>query len=152
LSRTRFAAAYYAQRAQPGRGVITDGFDSAMGFFRDLVLRRMASGESAETAFGTVVRGASEGWYGHDGITQRTGLVSRMQQSLGAKWSPTNALLDWALSHAGDDLTERCRTAVLFFKSYGSPGYAIIRDTGTGVDITVEGFEVPIEWKVLRIR
>ncbi|MEX2180837.1 MAG: hypothetical protein WD771_02240 [Gemmatimonadaceae bacterium] len=179
---TTLPAAHFAQRAQPAGGVITAGFDHAMGFFRDLTLRRMGAGESVEPALRAVLRGASEGWYGRDGVTQRTGLVARMQQAVGAQWNPADALLTWALSHVGDDLTsnpiyqDRASLRVwqlpagqsygwrpdavlsadapyvLFFKSYGSPGFVLIQDTGAGLDLTVEGFNVPVAWKALRIR
>jgi hypothetical protein len=39
-----------------------------------------------------------------------------------------------------------------FFKSYGSPGVAYFTDEGAGLHLEVHAFEVPIRWKVLRIR
>jgi hypothetical protein len=92
----------YQQRAQPAGGVLTDGFDHAMGFLRDLTARRVRSGESHADALRAVSRGAIEGWYGHDGVTQRVGLVARMQSRFGTTWQPTTALLDWALGYAGE--------------------------------------------------
>lgn len=176
------AMALFQQRAQPAGGVITDGFDSAMGFFRDLTLRRMATGEGTDDALRAVSRGAIEGWFGIDGVSQRQGLTARMRERLGASWEPADALLDWTLSHAADDLTPNPRyqdraslrvwdlpdgqlygwwsDAVLtdaaptytLFKRYGSPGWARIRDADAGFTIEVQGYEVPTRWLLLRIR
>jgi hypothetical protein len=176
------ATALFQQRAQPAGGVLTDGFDAAMGFMRDLVLRRMLAGESHPQALAEVSRGVIEGWYGHDGVADRLGLTARMRSRLGASWVPSTALLNWALSYAGDDLTPnatyqdraslrvwdlpvgqgygwradalltRETPTLYFFKPYGSPGYARYLDDGTGLHLEVHAFEVPISWKVLRIR
>lgn len=179
---TSVAMALFQQRAQPAGGVVTDGFDSAMGFFRDLTLRRMAAGESADDALRAVSRGAIEGWFGLDGVSQRQGLTARMRARLGASWEPADALLDWTLSHAADDLTPNPRyqdraslrvwdlpdgqsygwwsDAVLtadspnhtLFKRYGSPGWASIRNADAGFTVEVQGYEVPTRWLLLRIR
>ena len=176
------AASLFQQRAQPAGGVLTDGFDNAMGFMRDLVLRRMLAGESHADALREVSRGVIEGWYGYDGAANRRGLVSRMRARVGADWTPGTALLNWALSYAGDDLTPnptyqdraslrvwdlpvtqsygwrpdavmtRTTPPQYFFKTYGSPGYARFLDDGNGLHLDVQAFEVPIAWKVLRIR
>lgn len=176
------AAEIFQLRAQPSVGILTDGYDSAMGFMRDLVLRRMLVGETHADALREVSRGALEGWYGHDGATIRRGLVSRSQERLGADWTPATAILDWALSYIGDDITPNPRyqdraslrvwdvpitqgyawraDALMtrdtppqyFFKTYGSPGYALFLDGGSGMNLDVNTFEVPIAWKVLRIR
>ena len=176
------AASLFQQRAQPAGGVLTDGFDNAMGFMRDLVLRRMLAGESHADALREVSRGVIEGWYGYDGAANRRGLVSRMRARVGADWTPGSALLNWALSYAGDDLTPnptyqdraslriwdlpvtqsygwrpeavmtRTTPPQYFFKTYGSPGYARFLDDGNGLHLDVQAFEVPIAWKVLRIR
>jgi hypothetical protein len=176
------AVSLFQLRAQPASGVLTDGYDNTMGFLRDLILRRMVAGETHDAALREVSRGVIEGWYGHDGVADRLGLVSRMRARLGASWSPANALLDWALSHAGDDRTgnpiyqDRASLRVwdlpefqtygwrgdvamtgtsapfYFFKSYGSPGVAYFTDEGAGLHLEVHAFEVPIRWKVLRIR
>lgn len=172
----------YQQRAQPAGGVLTDGFDHAMGFLRDLAARRVRSGESHADALRAVSRGAIEGWYGHDGITQRLGLVARMQARFGSSWEPATALLDWALGYAGDDLTANAQyqdlnslriwdlppgqsygwradaflsaslTTEFLFKRYGSPGFVRLFDNGSGVHVEIEPYETPIAWKVLRIR
>jgi len=172
----------YQQRAQPAGGVLTDGFDSAMGFLRDLAARRVRSGESHDAAIRAVSRGAIEGWYGLDGVTQRVGLVARMQGAFGSSWQPATALLDWALGYAGDDLTSNAQyqdlnslriwdlppgqsygwradaflsasqTTEFLFKRYGSPGFARLFDNGSGVHVEIEAYETPVAWKVLRIR
>jgi len=176
------ATSRFQLRAQPAGGVLTSGHDHAMGFLRDLVLRRMRRGETHDEAMREVSRGAIEGWYGFDGIANRRGLVARMRERVGEDWTPGTALLDWALSYAGDDLTPnatyqdraslrvwdlpptqvygwgadalmtRASAPRFFFKTYGSPGYARFLDDGNGVHLDVEAFEVPIAWKVLRIR
>ncbi len=176
------AMSLFQQRAQPATGVITDGFDSAMGFFRDLTLRRMAAGESADDALRAVSRGAIEGWFGLDGVSQRPGLTARMRERVGRSWEPADALLEWTLSHAGDDVTPNPRyqdraslrvwdlpagqsygwwsdallTAAAptftLFKRYGSPGWARIQQADAGFSLEVQGYEVPTRWLLLRIR
>jgi hypothetical protein len=172
----------FQQRAQPAGGLLTDGFDSAMGFLRDLAARRVRNGEPHEDALRAVSRGAIEGWYGHDGVAQRLGLVPRMQATFGSGWHPATALLDWALGYAGDDLTPNTQyqdlnslriwdlplgqsygwradaflsasgTTAFLFKRYGSPGFARLFDNGAGIHVEIDGFEFPIVWKILRIR
>jgi hypothetical protein len=179
---TSVAMSLFQQRAQPAGGVITDGFDAAMGFFRDLTMRRIAAGESTDDALRAVSRGAIEGWFGLDGVSQRPGLTARMRERLGGAWEPADALLDWALSHAADDLTPNPRyqdraslrvwdlpggqtygwwsDAVLtpsaptftLFKRFGSPGWARITDGAAGFTVEVQGYEVPTRWLLLRIR
>jgi hypothetical protein len=176
------ATKLFQQRAQPAGGVLTDGFDHAMGFLRDLAARRVRDGESHEDALRSVSRGAIEGWYGHDGVAQRVGLVARMQGRFGSSWAPATALLDWALGYAGDDLTTNAQyqdlnslriwdlppgqsygwradaflsasqTTEFFFKRYGSPGFVRLFDNGDGVHVEIEAYETPVEWKLLRIR
>lgn len=99
------AAQRYASRAQPGYGQFTDGYDDAMGFLRDLVLRLMGSGEAVDDAVRAVSLGAIEGWYGYDGVAHRAGMAERMREQLGGAWQPASALLEWTLSHAADDRT-----------------------------------------------
>lgn len=178
---TSTAMALFQQRAQPAGGVITDGFDAAMGFFRDLTLRRMAAGEGTDEALRAVSRGAIEGWFGLDGVSQRLGLAARMRERVGASWEPADALLDWTLSHAADDLTPNPRyqdraslrvsdlsggfygwwpdvllTSELptftLFKRYGSPGWARIAPGDDGFTVEVQGYEVPSRWLLLRVR
>lgn len=176
------AAAIYQQRAQPASGSLTDGFDHAMGFLRDLTLRRMAAGEPLDAALRSVSRGAIEGWFGLDGVAARTGLTARMRAAVGGRWEPSEAIIDWALSHAGDDITPNTRyqdraslrvwdippgqgygwrpDAILtrasptffLFKRYGSPGWLRVTDDGSGLSVEIRGFEVPIRWKILRTR
>jgi hypothetical protein len=99
-------AEFYARRAQPGDGDFIAGYDSTMGFLRDLVIRRVRAGEPVDDAVRAVSRGAIEGWYGYDRYgARRAGLTSRMRERLGSEWQPELALLDWTLSHAADDLT-----------------------------------------------
>lgn len=176
------AMSIYQQRAQPAGGVLTEGFDHAMGFLRDLTLRRMEQGESTDAALRAVSRGVIEGWFGLDGVATRTGLTARMRAVLGSRWEPADAVLDWALSHAGDDLTQnpryqdraslrvwdipagqgygwrpdailtRASPTFFLFKRYGSPGWMRVTDDGAGLSVEVRGFEVPIRWKLLRTR
>ena len=161
------AAASYARRAQPLTGELTTGYDNAMGFLRDLILRRMAAGEPFEDALREVSRGAIEGWFGHDGVTVRSGLTARMRTRLGGDWEPARALLDWALSHAADERTPnpyfqdrasltvwdipsgalgwyesgRLRTAVpggvFAHRRFGSPLFVYLQDDGPGLPLRV---------------
>jgi hypothetical protein len=103
-------AQVYSARAQPAGGSIPLGYDHAMGFLRDLMVRRMLAGDVYTTALREVSRGAVEGWYGADRDgTGRPGLVARMRERHGAGWNPATAVLEWTLSHAGDDLTANPR-------------------------------------------
>jgi hypothetical protein len=98
---------FYALRAQPAFGEFTNGYDNSMGFLRDLVIRRVVAGEALDAAVREVSRGAVEGWYGFDAWGPgRAGLTARMRERLGSTWDPIDAMLDWTLSHAADDLTE----------------------------------------------
>ena len=157
------AARHVARRAQPGTGQFTRGYDDAMGFLRHLVVRRARAGATTEAAIREVARGAVEGWYGYDGITRRAGLAARMRALLGSRWDPAEALLDWTLSHAADDLTDnpdfQDRTSLRVWDipagtagwrasstltsaqadsaqvvwRYGSPFFAHLRDGGNGI-------------------
>lgn len=171
--------AYYALRAQPPNGELTAGYDGAMGFFRDLVIRRVESGEGVDAAVREVSRGVVEGWHGRDRHgSRREGLAARMRSRIGG-WEPADALLTWTLSHAGDDRTgnplyqDRASlrvwdaadpeygwfpaavlqgggTAVATTLA-GSPGYVIVRDTGAGVSVRVDASIPGLHWRVLRI-
>jgi hypothetical protein len=100
------AAEFYARRAQPAMGEFTSGYDNAMGFLRHLVIQRVRAGDDIAEAVRQVSRGAVEGWHGHDRFgAQRVGLTTRMSQRLGQPWNPVQAMIDWTLSHAADDLT-----------------------------------------------
>lgn len=178
---TSSAMSLYQLRAQPASGTLTAGFDNAMGFLRDLALRRMATGESVDAALQAVSRGAIEGWFGRDGIGLRRGLSSRMQDVFGSRWNPADAVLDWTLGYAGDDLTPNPRyqdraslrvwdlsgrsygwfpDAILapgseshfLFKEHGSPGWYRVQGADDGFTAQVRAFEVPVRWRVLRIR
>ncbi len=171
---------YYAFRAQPGNGEVTAGYDSGMGFFRDLVIRRVQRGEAVDAAVREVSRGVVEGWYGIDRYgSRRPGLTARMRERI-AGWEARDALLTWALSHAGDDLTssavyqdaaslrawESAEPEYGWFPEAvlegsgtvngqtlnGSPGYFIIRNTGAGVKVRVSASVPGVQWRVLRIR
>jgi hypothetical protein len=161
------AAQFVARRAQPASGEFTAGYDNAMGFMRYLVLRLMRAGSTLDHAVREVSRGAIEGWYGYDGYTRRTGLVSRVRAVLGDRWDPEEALLDWTLSHAADDLTGnpdfQDRTSLRIwdipsdragwrasadltsaeggsasvYRRYGSPFYVYLRDGGGGVTFRI---------------
>jgi hypothetical protein len=100
------AAQFYARRAQPADGEFTNGYDAAMGFLRHLVIQQVRAGSDLAEAVRQVSRGAVEGWHGHDRFgAQRAGLTARMSQRLARPWNPAQAMIDWTLSHAADDLT-----------------------------------------------
>jgi hypothetical protein len=172
---------FLAYRAQPGDGHLTQGYDAGAGFFRDLVIRRVRGGESENAAVREVSRGAVDGWFGLDPAgSRRTGLTARMRERIGG-WEPKDALLTWALSHAGDDLTGNATyqdhawlrvwasaeqdygwfpEAVLQGGAgsvtgqtlFGSPGYFLLRDTGAGMSIRLGSSAPGVQWRVLRIR
>lgn len=96
---------FYAQFAFPGRGAFVDGYARPASFLRDMVQRRVRTGEPVDDALAQVMRGAIEGWFGHvDAGTERAGLSARMRPIFPA-WQPADALLAWTLSHAADDVT-----------------------------------------------
>jgi hypothetical protein len=66
----------------------------------------VAGGATEDEAVAAAVRGALEGWYGHDAFGgTHPGLTERMRGSFGAAWTPQDALLRWTLSQAVDDMT-----------------------------------------------
>jgi hypothetical protein len=175
------AAGFYALRAQPGTGDFNAGYDNSMGFLRDLVIRRVRSGEPLEEALKAVSRGAVEGWFGIDRSGgQRPGLTERMQARLGG-WQPDHAMLDWTLSHAADDRTDNARfqdhaslrvwdlpadhpvgwhpaavlsarnPSVTIERRSGNPEYLHLHDDGEGLTFTVSS-DVPVQWKLIRTR
>jgi hypothetical protein len=100
------AARRLAERAHPGSGWLSAGYDAPAGFLRILASRRVLAGEPVDEAIREVLRGAADGWNGWDSYgVRRTGLNARMRARLGESWNGEDALLDWALAHAADDLT-----------------------------------------------
>jgi hypothetical protein len=100
------AARRLAERAHSLAGRLTLGYDAPAGFLRALAARRVAAGEPVDDAMREVLRGAADGWNGWDSYgVRRAGLSARMRARLGASWNGEDALLDWALAHAADDLT-----------------------------------------------
>lgn len=171
-----------AQWAHPAGGVLSDGYASAAGFLRTLAARRALAGESPDPAVGEVLRGAAEGWHGTDSYgARRQGLTERMRALLGTEWTPEEALLDWALSHAADDRTASARYQDPTFlrageappfghswqpmarmsgngtemasttRGYGSPHFLLL--SGQGEMVLSAAADVPgVRWKVLRVR
>jgi hypothetical protein len=90
---------------------LTAGYGDAASMLRDFVQRLVVSGMSFDAALREVLVGAMEGWYGinEEGIAAGPGLTARMRQRLGAQWEPVDALLDWTMSQAADDLTDNPR-------------------------------------------
>ncbi|HEU0016382.1 MAG TPA: hypothetical protein VFQ45_22065, partial [Longimicrobium sp.] len=102
-------ASFFARLAQPGTGEFSRGYGGSMGFLRRLVAQRVADGESVDQAMREVVRGAIEGWYGKDLLgSTRPGLAARMAERFSG-WKPEDAMLEWTLAHAADDLTPSAR-------------------------------------------
>lgn len=170
----------YALRAQPANGEITAGYEAGMGFFRDLVIRRVQRGEGVDAAVREVSRGVVEGWFGIDRHgSRRPGLTARMRERIGG-WEPRDGLLTWALSHAADDLTSSAvyqdHASLRAWQSAepeygwfpeavlqgsgtasgqtrnGSPGCFILRNRGAGVKVRVSASVPGVQWRVLRIR
>jgi hypothetical protein len=111
-------------------------------YLRDLVMRRVMSGdETVDVALREVVRGALEGWHGR-GSAQRAGLVYRMRERLGGRWSPESSLLIWVLSQPLDDRTasERLQNpAFLFAAREGTAAWQPLARIRTG---ELEAFEM----------
>ncbi|HEX2079458.1 MAG TPA: hypothetical protein VHG08_17155 [Longimicrobium sp.] len=162
-------------------GPLVVGYEPAAEFLRDLVVRRMAAGETAEQAYREVARGAAEGWYGVAvENTRRPGLVSRMRARM-AGWDPVDAVLTWALSAAADDRLEdpayqnrtwlRLRdpgtnasgwgpdrvidggsgATETWSRLVGVGGYLLMRDTGRGISFRVTA-PASVRWRLLRIQ
>ena len=103
---------------------LTDGYISGASFLRDLAQRLVVEGGlSADDAVREVLVGSMEGWWGinEEGLNAGPGLTARMRQRLGAAWNPANALLDWTLSGAADDLTGNPRYQNLTVRSSAAP-------------------------------
>lgn len=85
----------------------TSGYGDAASLLRDLVQRLGDARMPLDEAMSIVLLGAMEGWYGINEENQQhgLGLTRRMQQVLGRSWNPTDALLQWTMSEAADDLT-----------------------------------------------
>lgn len=161
-------------------GLLPAGYEAGASFMRDLVLRRVAAGEDAEQAYREVMRGGMEGWYGiGEGGTRHTGLVARMRARI-PDWDPSDAALTWALSAAGDDLTDapvyQDRSWLRVWdpgdhghawyrdgdltggmgqsasarKATGSACFFYLRDTGSGMRFRMDG-PATVRWMLLRI-
>jgi len=86
----------------------TAGYLAGASLLRDLVQRLVAQGGLGhDDAMREVLTGALEGWHGFNEEGQQTGagLTARMRRFLGSQWTPLDALLDWTMSQAADDLT-----------------------------------------------
>lgn len=119
----------YALLAAGARGELTAGYASAAGFQLDLVTRLVRHGVAEEEAVAEVVRGALEGWHGHDAAgLRREGLAARMRRRLGTRWDPAEALLLWAASQATDDLTASPELQNPVFRAISTSGRE--RDAG----------------------
>lgn len=87
------------------RGDWMRGYEHPSAFMRDLTNRLIAAGVDSTDARREVLRGTIEGWYGYDLFQQqRKGLAARVQEHLGADWTPEDAMLRYALTWAVDDL------------------------------------------------
>jgi hypothetical protein len=98
----------------------TFGYGSAASLLRDLVQRLVVAGLTYDDAVLLVLRGAMEGWYGinEEGQYHPLGLSRRMQAVFGRSWNPTDALLQWTMTEAADDLTSNKTYQNLTKKSY----------------------------------
>jgi hypothetical protein len=85
----------------------TFGYNDGASVLRDFVQRLVRAGIPFDDAMGYVLVGAMEGWHGINEENQAhgPGLTKRMQRVLGSSWNPTDALLQWTMSEAADDLT-----------------------------------------------
>jgi hypothetical protein len=120
----REAAAIYALEPADARGRLPWGYYDAASLLRDLQVRLMNAGLSADAAMAVVARGAVEGWYGDDGAGGAChGLVERVRGHLGAAWDPAEAVLTWTLTQAADDRTSN--------RALNNPVYRKVGDRGT---------------------
>jgi hypothetical protein len=106
---------------------LTDGYISGASFLRDLAQRLVVEGGlSVDDAVREVLVGSMEGWWGinEEGLNAGPGLTARMRQRLDAAWNPADALLDWTLSGAADDLTGNPRYQNLTVRSGAAPTVA----------------------------
>jgi hypothetical protein len=85
----------------------TFGYNDGASVLRDFVQRLVRAGVPFDDAMQYVLAGAMEGWYSINEEDQQhgLGLTRRMQRVLGTSWNPTDALLQWTMSEAADDLT-----------------------------------------------
>lgn len=88
-------------------GDMTAGYVPASSMLRDFMQRLVQSGMTTRDAAREVAKGAMEGWYGinEEGQARGLGLTARMRARLGASWNPTDAMLQWTMSEAADDMT-----------------------------------------------
>jgi hypothetical protein len=123
---------------------VTRGYLPGASFLRDLQQRLVdESGIAFDDAIVEVTVGALEGWWGinEEGQAHGPGLTARMRQHLGVSWHPADALLDWTMSQAADDLTTNPRYQNRTVRQPApDPGNAIMRPHATianGLRITV---------------
>ncbi|QJR37640.1 Ig-like domain-containing protein [Gemmatimonas groenlandica] len=89
------------------RGDVTAGYTPAASMLRDFMQRLAQSGMTTRDAAREVAQGAMEGWHGinEEGLARGLGLTARMRARLGAAWNPTDAMLQWTMTEAADDMT-----------------------------------------------
>jgi hypothetical protein len=88
------------------RGKLANGYFDASSFMRDLQVRLVRRGMSADAALAEIAQGSMEGWFGVDGAgVRRRGLSDRMSSAMGSAWDPSDAALLWALAQAADEET-----------------------------------------------
>lgn len=92
--------------------LFTFGYRGSASFLRDLVQRLV---HERSVPFADALRevqvGAIEGWYGigFGGASYGQGLVPRMRARFGPSWDPVQAMLEWTMAEAADDLTSNPR-------------------------------------------
>jgi hypothetical protein len=98
----------------------TFGYSDGASMLRDFVERLVRAGLPFDDALQVVLLGAMEGWYGINEENQQhgRGLTFRMRNVLGQTWNPTDALLQWTMSEAADDLTSNKTYQNLTKRSY----------------------------------
>jgi hypothetical protein len=90
----------------------TGGYATTASFMRYLLQRLVTDGNVPfDEAMAEIMVGSIEGWWGinEEGLARGPGLAPRMRDVLGAHWHPVEALLDWTMSEAADDLTTNPR-------------------------------------------
>jgi hypothetical protein len=98
---------------------VTRGYTETASFLRDLTQRLVVEAKvPLDDAIREIAVGSFEGWYGIDDNNKPRGLglVARMRAKLGASWAPADALLQWTMSAAADDMTTNARYQDLALK------------------------------------
>jgi hypothetical protein len=135
-------AEFYALRAQPGTGDFNAGYDNAMGFLRDLVIRRVRSGEPVDRALREV------DWTLSHAADDRTENARFQDHASLRVWDlPADHPGGW---HPVGVLSAR-NPSVTAERESGNTDYLHLHDDGEGLTFSLSS-DVPVQWKLIRTR